>query len=66
MLFSGTAGGPDNGNFYAIDARSGQELWRMPLAGSVYGGGPITFSAGGTQYVAVTAGRNLFSFAVRK
>ena len=73
LLFSGVWGDPgsgaaanrENGYFYALDARTGQQLWRTSLAGSVYGGGPITYRAGGKQYVAVTAGNVLFAFALR-
>ena len=62
LLFSGDAGG----DFYALDARTGKDLWRFHLPGSVNGGGPIAYTAGGTQYIAVVAGSNLFVFAVRQ
>ena len=73
LLFSGVWGDPGSGSaanredgyFYALDAGTGQQLWRTSLAGSVYGGGPITYLAGGKQYVAVTAGNVLFAFALR-
>jgi alcohol dehydrogenase (cytochrome c) len=74
LLFSGTTGdtnsGPvafrrANGYFYALDARTGQLLWQMALAGGVYGS-PMAYSAGGTQYIAVTAGNFLFAFALRQ
>jgi alcohol dehydrogenase (cytochrome c) len=41
--------------FRAIDADTGKVLWETRLATSVQGY-PITYSAGGRQYVAVTAG----------
>jgi alcohol dehydrogenase (cytochrome c) len=41
--------------FRAIDADTGKVLWETRLATSVQGY-PITFSAGGRQYVAITAG----------
>ena len=75
LLFSGVWGDPasgpiaaarEDGYFYALDARTGQLLWRTSLAGSVFGGGPITYSAGGRQYIAVTAGNVLFAFALRQ
>ena len=50
----------------ALDARTGQLLGRTSLAGSVFGGGPISYSAGGGSYIAVTAGNNLFAFALRQ
>lgn len=74
LLFSGTTGdtysGPvarrrADGYFYALDAGTGQLLWQMSLAGSV-DGSPMTYAAGGTQYVAVAAGNVLFAFALRQ
>jgi len=53
------------GYFYALDARDGQLLWKMSLAGSVTGS-PITYSVGGKQFVAVAAGNTLFAFALRQ
>ena len=53
-----------DGYFYALDATTGARLWRTSLAASVHGS-PITYMAGGTQYVAVSAGNVLFAFAVR-
>ena len=41
--------------FRAFDVETGTELWRTRLGTSVQGF-PITFRAGGRQYVAVTAG----------
>jgi alcohol dehydrogenase (cytochrome c) len=48
--------GDIEGIFHALDAKTGQELWRMNL-GSGIGAGPITFAVDGKQYVAVLAGR---------
>ncbi len=44
------------GEFKAIDAKSGAELWKMQL-GSGIGAGPITYSIDGKQYVAIVVGR---------
>jgi alcohol dehydrogenase (cytochrome c) len=52
------------GNFYALDARTGQRRWMMALGGPVQGA-PISYAAGGRQYVAVSAGNSLFGFALR-
>ena len=41
--------------FHAYDVRSGRELWRTRLGTSVQGF-PVSFTAGGKQYVAVTTG----------
>jgi alcohol dehydrogenase (cytochrome c) len=63
---SGAAASREDGYFYALDARTGQMLWRTALTGSVYGGGPISYAAGGRQFIAVTAGNRLFAFALRQ
>jgi alcohol dehydrogenase (cytochrome c) len=52
-----------DGHFYALDARSGQLLWQMGLAGSVQSG-PISYSVGNKQYILATAGNTLFAFAL--
>jgi alcohol dehydrogenase (cytochrome c) len=52
-----------DGHFYALDARTGQFLWQMGLAGSVYAAS-ISYSVGSKQYIAVTAGNTLFAFAL--
>nr|WP_294513920.1 PQQ-dependent dehydrogenase, methanol/ethanol family [uncultured Rhodopila sp.] len=44
------------GYFKAVDAKTGAELWKVQL-GTGVGAGPITYSIGGKQYVAVVAGR---------
>jgi alcohol dehydrogenase (cytochrome c) len=41
--------------FRALDVKTGEELWRIRLETSVQGF-PVTFSANGKQYVAVTTG----------
>jgi len=65
LLFTGVTGDYSTGRyFYALDSRTGEPLWRMALGGSVEGG-PISYSAGGTQYVAVAAGNTLYAFALR-
>jgi len=57
--------GGREGYFYALDARNGSVLWRMTVGGQV-ANGPMTYSVGGKQYVAVAAGNSLFSFALRQ
>jgi alcohol dehydrogenase (cytochrome c) len=54
-----------DGYFYALDARTGDQLWRMSLAGSVTSG-PMSYSVNGKQYVTVAAGNTLFAFALRQ
>jgi alcohol dehydrogenase (cytochrome c) len=54
-------GGRD-GYFYALDARSGELLWNASLGANI-AMGPITYSVGGKQYVAIASGNSLFAFA---
>jgi len=56
-------GGGKEGYFVALDARSGKELWRLAVGGQV-NSGPMSYSVGGKQYVAVAAGSSLFAFAL--
>jgi alcohol dehydrogenase (cytochrome c) len=51
IVFGGTA----DREFFALDAETGQELWRTRLNGDV-SGAPITFEVAGKQYVAIGAG----------
>jgi PQQ-dependent dehydrogenase (methanol/ethanol family) len=53
-------GGDDNGRFRAFDDKTGKVLWETNL-GSPVSGFPITYAAGGKQYVAVTTGPSLVS-----
>jgi len=46
-----------NGNFFAFDAKTGEQLYTDAI-GQPIGGGVITYAVGGTQYVAVAAGMN--------
>jgi alcohol dehydrogenase (cytochrome c) len=59
VLFSGGR----EGYFYALDARTGELLWKAMLGGRVVSG-PTTYSVAGRQYVAVAAGNALFGFAL--
>jgi alcohol dehydrogenase (cytochrome c) len=61
LLFSGGR----EGYFFALDARNGSLLWRTAVGGTV-ASGPMTYSVGGRQYVAVAAGNSLFTFALRQ
>ena len=51
VLFSGGK----EGYFFALDARSGDLLWKVALGGQV-NSGPMTYSVNGKQYVTVAAG----------
>ena len=47
--------GDMGGNFYALDAATGQKLWGKKIGGAI-GGGVITYTANGAQKVAVATG----------
>ena len=47
--------GDIGGNFYALDAATGQKLWAQDLDGAI-GGGIITYTANGAQKIAVATG----------
>ena len=47
--------GDVSGNFYALDATSGERLWGHKIGGAI-GGGVITYTTDGVQKVAVATG----------
>ena len=51
------------GYFHALDAVTGELLWKTSLGGEI-ANGPISYAVGGTQYVAVAAGNGLFVFGL--
>ena len=53
-------GGDHNGRFRAFDHETGEVLWEINL-GSPITGFPVTYAAGGRQYVAVSTGTSLTS-----
>ena len=61
LLFSGGR----EGYFFALDARSGELLWKGAVGGAV-ASGPMSYSVGDKQYVAVSAGSSLFVYALRE
>jgi alcohol dehydrogenase (cytochrome c) len=63
-----TAGGlvfsaDDDGDLVGLDAKTGKALWHFAM-GSNLKASPMTFSAGGRQYVTIAAGRTLFTFGL--
>ncbi|MYB53012.1 MAG: PQQ-binding-like beta-propeller repeat protein, partial [Acidobacteriia bacterium] len=58
VLFSGSR----EGHFYALDATDGTLLWKRYLGGQI-GASPITYEAGGRQYVTIASGHAVFTFA---
>ena len=61
LLFTGSS----DGDFQALDARTGALLWRATLGGQI-ANGPMTYAVDDTQYVAVAAGNALFVFGLRE
>jgi alcohol dehydrogenase (cytochrome c) len=47
--------GDPEGNFFALDARTGNKLWSFQT-GAGHRGGSISYSINGRQYIAVTTG----------
>ena len=58
------AGGRE-GYFFALDARTGAQLWKGNVGGQV-SAGPMSYAVGGRQYVAIAAGSALFVYALRQ
>ena len=59
LVFSGTP----EGNFFALDAESGKELWHFAGGGEIVSS-PISYLSRGKQYVAVSIGDLLISFGL--
>ena len=57
-------GGTDEGYFFALDAQTGKELWRINTGGMI-AAGPISYMVNGKQHIAVAAGKAIFSFALQ-
>ena len=60
VLFTGGR----EGYFQALDAHSGELLWKTNLGGQIVNG-PITYAVDGQQYIATVAGHSLVAFALR-
>jgi alcohol dehydrogenase (cytochrome c) len=55
--------GDSEGNFTAMDARTGKDLWHIQLGAAIYSS-PMTYSLDGRQFVVIPAGAALFAFAL--
>ncbi|MES3007953.1 MAG: PQQ-dependent dehydrogenase, methanol/ethanol family [Pseudomonadota bacterium] len=60
LLFTGGR----EGHFHALDARSGELLWKASLGGQIVMA-PITFMVDGVQYITVVSGHAMSTFALR-
>jgi alcohol dehydrogenase (cytochrome c) len=56
-------GGAEEGDFFALDARTGKLLWRFQTGGQVIAN-PVSFLAGKRQMVAIAAGQAVYAFAL--
>jgi len=56
-------GGGKDGYFVALDATSGDLLWKANLGGQV-NAAPMSYAVNGKQYIAIAAGTALFTFAL--
>ncbi len=61
LVFSGD----NEGYFFALDAHTGELLWRRNIGGSVVAG-PISYLSGGNQYISIAAGNAVFTFGLRE
>jgi alcohol dehydrogenase (cytochrome c) len=57
--------GGREGFFHALDARTGELLWKTSVGGSV-SAAPITYEIDGKQHVAIAAGHALFVYGLRE
>ena len=55
--------GEDDGAFTAVEARTGQRLWRF-AANAAWRGSPMTYVVDGRQYVAIAGGGVVYAFAL--
>ena len=55
--------GDDDGHLVAVDARNGKHLWHFPTSQNLTAS-PITYLAGGKQYVAIAAATHVWSFGL--
>jgi alcohol dehydrogenase (cytochrome c) len=59
VVFAGDA----DGNFIALDARTGHDLWHVQLGAAIYSTA-ITYRLDGRQYVVIPCGAAMFAFAL--
>jgi alcohol dehydrogenase (cytochrome c) len=56
-------GGINEGEFFALDAQTGREVWHANTGGMI-AAGPITYLERGRQLVSVAAGSSIFTFGL--
>jgi alcohol dehydrogenase (cytochrome c) len=55
--------GSNEGNVFALDAKTGEPLWQFQAGGPIRSN-PMSFAVDGRQYVAMAAGRAFIVFAL--
>ncbi len=55
--------GDDDGQFVALDARTGTHLWHYSFGQNITAS-PVTYSVNGKQYVSIAAGADVFTFGL--
>lgn len=55
--------GDSDGNFIALDSRTGKDLWHMQLGAAIYSTA-VTYRLDGKQYVVIPVGSALFAFTL--
>jgi alcohol dehydrogenase (cytochrome c) len=61
LVFSGDG----QGNFIALDAETGKDLWHIQLGAPIFSAA-VSFSIEGRQHIAIAAGDAVFAFALPK
>ena len=57
--------GGREGYFFALDARTGEQIWKANVGGQI-SSGPMSYAVNDRQYVAIAAGSALFVYALRQ
>jgi alcohol dehydrogenase (cytochrome c) len=60
---SGVLFGGDLTTFFALDSRTGRELWSVETGGTIHAA-PVTYTVDGEQFVSIVAGKNMMTFAL--
>jgi alcohol dehydrogenase (cytochrome c) len=55
--------GDDAGSLEAVEANTGKALWHFDTGQNMHAS-PMSYAVDGTQYVAISAGSDVFSFAL--
>ena len=55
--------GTVTGNFIALDAETGADLWRRPLGGEIIAA-PMPYLSNDRQHVTIAAGHAIFTFVL--